>query len=167
MIIFFAFLTLVIIQRLAELGHAKSNEKKMRALGAIEYDSAGYKYIVVMHTGFFISLIAEYLILNRDLNQYWKVFFIIFVLAQILRYWSIYSLGMFWNTKILILKGSKPIKSGPYRYFRHPNYAAVAIELLVIPLLFSCYITVIVFSILNAVILIRRIKIEQLSIKYQ
>nr|NIS07198.1 hypothetical protein [Candidatus Dadabacteria bacterium]NIV40871.1 hypothetical protein [Candidatus Dadabacteria bacterium]NIX14337.1 hypothetical protein [Candidatus Dadabacteria bacterium] len=69
--------------------------------------------------------------------------------------------GKRWCTKILVLKDTDLITSGPYKYFKHPNYIAVIIEFAVIPLLFSCYYTAILFSLLNLIVLRRRIRLEE------
>ena len=165
MIYFWGFLGFVILQRLIELIIAKQNSKAAFAKGAVEIDSSGYRFIVLMHIFFFISLIFEKLISQSVLNPLWFLFLILFLLAQFLRYWSIVSLGRFWNTRILVIKGSGLIRKGPYKYFSHPNYIAVITEIAVIPLIFSCYITAVVFSIFNILILSRRIKIETGALK--
>lgn len=157
---FWIFIGLLIIQRLAELVVAKRNEKKMLARGAVEYDRAGYKYIVLMHTFFFLSLLSEKIFIAREQNPYWLIFFIIFIFAQLMRYWAITSLGEYWNTRVIYLKGSPHIKKGPYKFLKHPNYLVVCVELAIIPLIFSCYFTAIFFTILNIILLNRRIKIE-------
>jgi len=159
--IFLLFIALLIIQRISELILARRNERAVREMGASEYDSEGYRTIVLMHAAFFVSLGAEYFLLKRALNTYWPILATVFVLAQALRYWAIASLGVFWNTKILVLPGIEPVKNGPYRYMKHPNYVAVSIEIAVIPLIFSCYITCILFSALNLIALRRRIRIEE------
>jgi methyltransferase len=158
---FWVFISIVVLQRLAELFIAKRNEKHMISVGAAEFDKKGYSVIVAMHTCFFVFLIAERTLMGRELSQYWIYFFAIFVAAQALRYWSIITLGKFWNTKIIVLKDSGLIRKGPYKYFKHPNYAAVVTELAVIPLLFSCYITFVIFSVINIFVLKRRIKEEE------
>jgi len=161
MTFFIIFLSIIIIQRISELILSKKNENYLRSRGAVEYDKKGYKYIVLMHNLFFISVITEFLLLERQLNEYWQVLLIIFICTQLLRYWAIYSLGKRWNTKVLVLSDTELINSGPYKYIKHPNYMAVIIEIAVIPLLFSCYYTAIVFSILNLIVLKRRIRIEE------
>lgn len=162
---FWLFIAFVILQRLAELIIAKRNEKRMLAKGAVEFDRDGYKFIVLMHTLFFLSLLSEKIYFNRGLNAYWIILIILFFLAQLLRYWAIISLGEFWNTRIIVLKGKPLIKKGPYRFLSHPNYMAVITEIAVIPLIFSCYITAIVFSVLNLLAITRRIKIEDAALK--
>ncbi len=159
--LFIGFYIILIIQRVSELILAKRNELFSRKQGAIEYDKSGYYIIVIMHTAFFLSLLAEYTFLNRSTNSYSFYLLTIFIVAQFLRYWAISSLGRSWNTKILVIPGSAAISKGPYRYLKHPNYLVVTIEIAVIPLIFSCYITSIIFSILNWLVLRRRIKIEE------
>ncbi len=158
---FIIFLSIIIIQRISELILSKRNENYLISKGAIEYDKEGYKYIVLMHNLFFISVITEYVFLERQINEYWKILLIIFICTQLLRYWAIFTLGKRWNTKILVLPNTEPIRSGVYKYLKHPNYIAVIIEIAIIPLLFSCYYTAIVFSIINLIVLQRRIRIEE------
>jgi len=162
MMFFLIFIIFVILQRLAELVVAKRNEKKLFSLGAVEYDCAGYKVIVAMHTLFFISLIGEYVFLQNGigLSSFWIPLFIVFLFTQFIRYWALASLGKYWNTRIIILAGSPRIRKGPYKFLNHPNYVAVIIELLVIPLMFECYITALVFTLANLIVLKRRIKLE-------
>lgn len=159
--LFWLFPALLITQRVCELLLAKRNERIVRREGAIEYDSSGYKVIVAMHAAFFISLVSEYSLLEKTLNADWPALITVFLLAQVLRYWSIKSLGKYWNTKVLVVPGAPAVIKGPYKYFKHPNYLAVVIEIAVIPLIFSCYITSALFSVLNLIVLRRRIKIEE------
>ena len=161
MSLFWIFILILIIQRLSELVLARRNEKFVRAKGAVEYDVRGYKVIVFMHIAFFISLVSEYILLGRTLNHLWIPLLIVFLLTQILRYWAISTLGYYWNTKILVTPGTVAVTNGPYKYLNHPNYVAVIIEIAVIPLIFSCYITAVIFSILNMLVLRRRIIIEE------
>ena len=161
MTFFIIFLSIIIIQRISELILSKKNEQYLKSNGAIEYDKRGYKYIVLMHNLFFISVITEFVFLGKQLNEYWQVLLIIFICTQLLRYWAIFTLRKRWNTKILVLPNTEPIRSGLYKYLKHPNYIAVIIEIAIIPLLFSCYYTAVVFSILNLIVLKRSIRIEE------
>ncbi|MEM7008125.1 MAG: isoprenylcysteine carboxylmethyltransferase family protein [Thermodesulfobacteriota bacterium] len=161
MSIFWIFIIILVLQRISELFLAKRNENFVKQRGAVEYDAKGYKVIVLMHIAFFVSLIAEYIFLQTSLSPYWPALLVIFIFTQILRYWAISSLGQYWNTKILVIPGSQAIASGPYKYIKHPNYLAVIIEIAVIPLIFSCYITASIFTVLNLILLRRRINIEE------
>lgn len=164
MTFFVILIAVIILQRIAELRIAKRNEKIAIGKGAVEYDKNGYKYIVLMHTLFLVSIVVEFIFFNRTINTYWYIFLLIYLLVQVLRYWCIFSLGVFWNTKILVVHGGIKVNKGPYKYFKHPNYAVVAAEILIIPLIFSCYFTTIIFSIINLFVLNRRIKIENTAL---
>ena len=74
--------------------------------------------------------------------------------------WVILSLGKFWNTKIYRIPEMPLIKTGPYKYIKHPNYLVVTAELAVAPLAFHLYYTAVTFALLNAIMLTVRIKEE-------
>ncbi len=152
---------LVILQRLWELRIAKRNEKGLRRRGAIEFGRNHYPAIVTLHTLWFVAVIAEIILLSRPANPFWPGLVAIFLAAQWLRYTTIRTLGGRWTTRILVLPDEKPVTAGPFRYLRHPNYTAVITEILVFPLIFSCYITAITFSLVNAVLLTIRIRAEE------
>jgi methyltransferase len=161
MIFFWIFFAFLVSQRFLELLLARRNERIVKSKGALEFDSDGYRYIVVTHAAFFISLVLEKFLLQRGLNNYCVVFLVIFFFAQVLRYWAISSLGVYWNTRVLVVPGSQRTTTGPYKYLKHPNYIAVMVEIAVIPLIFSCYLTSIIFSIVNLFLIRRRIRIEE------
>ncbi|PID02228.1 isoprenylcysteine carboxyl methyltransferase [Sporosarcina sp. P2] len=156
---------IVVMQRLVELVVANRNEKWIRSKGAIEIGASHYKWMVLMHTAFFISLLIEVLLFNRSLSPFSGAFVAVFLLMQVLRVWCLLSLGKFWNTKILILPGANVRKKGPYRWIRHPNYVIVTTELIVLPLLFSAYFTAGLFLILNIWMLSVRIPAEERALR--
>lgn len=163
--LFLFIFIIVVIQRLVELAVAKRNEKWMRSQGAIEVGASHYKWMVLMHSAFFISLLAEVLVFNRPLPSLWGLLLAIFLLMQVLRVWCLSSLGRFWNTKILILPGANVQKRGPYQWIRHPNYVIVTTELLVLPLLFGAYFTAGLFFVLNIWMLSVRIPAEERALR--
>jgi len=160
MIFFFVLVSIVILQRISELLISKRNEKIMLSKGGVEFGQRHYKFIVVVHSLFFVSLIFEKIMLKRELSDFWVYLFIIFLLAQFLRYWAIISLGVHWNTRVIVIPGDKLIVRGPYKFMHHPNYLAVTIELAVIPLIFSCYITALAILVLYLILLKERISVE-------
>ncbi|OMP66064.1 isoprenylcysteine carboxyl methyltransferase family protein [Domibacillus epiphyticus] len=159
--IFLFIITIVCLQRIVELVIARRNEKWMRKQGAVEAGAEHYPLIVALHICFFISLAVEVVMMERSLSPWWPLLLTLFLFAQAGRVWSLFSLGRFWNTKIIILPGAKVVKRGPYRWIRHPNYVIVAAEILVLPLLFQAYYTALVFSVLNAIVLSIRIPTEE------
>ena len=158
---FVIIVSLIILQRLIELAIAKNNEKYMYSLGGYEVGAEHYKYIVILHTTFFISLISEVYFSQRSMPGWWKITFSIFVFAQVLRGWCLASLGRFWNTKIIVLPAAEVVRKGPYKLLRHPNYLVVITELLVLPLTFGAFYTAIIMSAVNALLLTIRIRTEE------
>jgi len=154
-ILFFIFL---ITQRLLELYISSRNEKWLLSQGAIEYGSGHYPYMIALHTLFFISIIVEYLLTGNPPIDY--TFLVLFVLLLLFKFWALSSLGKYWNTKIYRVPGSGPVKKGPYKLFKHPNYFNVICEIAIIPLVFHLYYTAIIFSVLNAIMLTVRIRVE-------
>ncbi|CAN5437091.1 alkylpyrone methyltransferase [soil metagenome] len=169
--IFVITISVVIIQRLTELIISKKNEKWLLSNGAVEFGASHYKYIVIMHTCFFLSLIIEFWYssasknMNSEFNTFNLLFLVFFIILQFGRVWVLVSLGSFWNTKIFRIVGVQLINRGPYRYFKHPNYIVVCLEILILPLVFNLYFTAVVFTILNALILSVRIKEESRALE--
>jgi methyltransferase len=155
---FIIFILFLITQRLTELYISKRNEKWLLANGAVEYGRGHYPYIVAMHTLFIVSLIAEFYLTGGKPISY--LFLGLFILLLLFKYWVLSSLGTYWNTRIYRVPGSGPVKKGPYKLFKHPNYVDVVCEIAIIPLVFHLYYTAAIFSVLNAIMLTIRIKVE-------
>lgn len=154
MTFFIILVTIVVLQRLAEIIYARRNEKRMKEKGAIEIGASHYKWIVLLHISFFFSLIIEVAERQFVLSLGWQVFSLLFIIVQGLRIWTLTSLGECWNTKIIVLPGAKKINKGPYRWISHPNYAIVALEIILLPLIYGAWITALIFSAANAIILL-------------
>ncbi|MEK3980835.1 isoprenylcysteine carboxylmethyltransferase family protein [Psychrobacillus sp. FSL K6-2836] len=163
--LFFILISLVVLQRLAEVVIAKRNEKRMLQQGAYEVGASHYPVMVAMHVSFFISLILEVLIFDRAISPLFSAFLIGFIIVQLLRIWCLASLGSFWNTKIIILPGANVVKRGPYSFIRHPNYVVVCLEIILLPLMFQAYITAITFTLLNIAMLSVRIPTEEKALR--
>ena len=135
------------------------------ALGGEERGQRHFRVMTVLHAAFLISCVAEVLLLNRAFPGVlgWTAFAIA-LLAQGLRYWAVWTLGERWNTRIIFIPGAQPVTSGPYRLIRHPNYLAVIMELLAVPLIHGAYLTSITFSLANALMLMVRIRAEEAAL---
>lgn len=156
--IFTIFIAFLILQRLSELYISRRNERWLLLHGGVQYGQRHYPYMIALHTLFIIALIAEFIL--REQPPLNPVFLLLFLIGVTFKYWVIGALGRCWTTKIYRIPGTKPVKKGPYRFFKHPNYAEVVFEIAVIPLIFHLYVTTIVFSVLNGWMLWVRIKIE-------
>lgn len=151
---------LVAVQRLLELRLSRRHERILRARGAVERGRGHYPLMVGLHVLWLVSTLVEGFLRGAALPPYWPVALALFLLVQPLRYWAILSLGEHWNTRILVVPGAKLVARGPYRYFPHPNYVVVFVEIATFPLIFGAWITALVFSILNAALLYVRIREE-------
>ena len=151
---------LVGLQRLVELLLSRRHERLLRARGAVERGRGHYPLVVALHALWLLSTLVEGLLRGPDPPAYWPLPLALFLLVQPLRYWAIFSLGEYWNTRILLVPKTKLVRRGPYRYLRHPNYVVVAVEIFTFPLIFGAWITAVVFSALNAALLYVRIKSE-------
>jgi len=146
-------LAFVVVQRILELRLAQANLRWALSQGAREYGREHYPLFFLLHLGWMLGWLLEGLA-RQQLSPIWWLWLAVFVLAQGLRYWAIQSLGRYWNTRIIIVPGAKKIAGGPYRYLRHPNYLAVALELLSLPLIFNAWITALAATLLNAWLLL-------------
>jgi methyltransferase len=153
-------LSFVTAQRLAELVYARRNELRLKARGAQEFAAEHHRLIVALHgawlTGLWLTSIG------RSLNLAWLAAFIV---LQALRFWVLVTLKERWTTRIIVLPNAALISHGPYRFMRHPNYAIVAAEILVLPLVFGLYAYGIAFTLLNAGILAIRIQAENQALR--
>jgi methyltransferase len=156
---------LVAVQRLLELTYSRRNEVRLRARGAVERGRGHYPAIVAIHALWLLSTLVEGLLRGPEPPVWWPLPLAAFLLVQPLRYWAILSLGENWNTRVLVVPGGKLVRRGPYRYFPHPNYVVVVVEVLTFPLIFGAWITAIVFSLLNAALLYVRIRIENRALR--
>jgi methyltransferase len=151
---------LVAIQRLLELRLSRRHERILRARGAVERGREHYPLMVGLHVLWLLSTLVEGLLRGPDLPAYWPIPLTFFLLAQLLRYWVIFTLGENWNTRVLVVPRTKLVRRGPYRYLNHPNYVVVAVEIATFPLIFGAWVTALVFSVLNAALLYVRIREE-------
>ncbi|MDB5534448.1 MAG: putative transrane protein [Hyphomicrobiales bacterium] len=148
-------LSFVTLQRLAELVWARRNTRALLAKGAYEVAPEHYPHIVAVHAAWLLGLwIVAW---NTPVNLFWLA---IFAVLQGLRVWVLFVLGPRWTTRLLIMPGETLVRSGPYRYLSHPNYAVVAGEIAALPLAFGQPLLALLFTLVNGVILYTRIKAE-------
>jgi methyltransferase len=149
-------LALVTAQRLAELVMAKRNTADLLARGGVEHGAAHYPALVLMHAAWLAGLWL--LAAGREPNLPLAV---AYVALQAFRVWTLASIGRRWTTRIIVVPGETLVAKGPYRFMRHPNYAVVAAEILVLPLVFGLHLYALAFSLLNAAMLAVRIGAEE------
>ncbi|HRE40880.1 MAG TPA: isoprenylcysteine carboxylmethyltransferase family protein [Ignavibacteria bacterium] len=167
MTLFIILYIFLIVQRLTELFISKRNENYLLNNGGVEFGKSHYKYIVIMHALFLISLPVDFFLSDKEfvLHTINYLFLVIFIILQFFRVYVLSTLGKFWNTRIILIPGSKRVKKGIYKIINHPNYVIVICEIFVIPMIFNLYLIAIVFTVLNAIILTVRIKEENKALK--
>jgi methyltransferase len=86
---------------------------------------------------------------------------ILWLLANTLRWWVIRTMGTHWNVRVMDSTPLGVVTSGPFRWIRHPNYLAVFVELLALPLLHTAWLTALVGGLAHVWVLRQRIAIEE------
>ncbi|TVR81874.1 MAG: hypothetical protein EA405_07650 [Rhodospirillales bacterium] len=147
---------LVALQRVAEVAYAERNTRILRRAGGIEIGAGHYPLFVLLHSTW---LAALWFTVPADAPVAWSLL-ALFVILQALRVWVIVSLGRFWTTRIITVPDAPLVRSGPYRWCRHPNYAIVAAEIALLPLAFGAWALALGFSVANALLLRHRIRAE-------
>jgi methyltransferase len=162
---YWGLLAIVVSERMAELVLSKRHADSMLRRGGVEYGRGHYPPMVALHTLFLIGCAVEPYIAHRPFLPWLGFPMLALALgAQALRWWAINTLGDHWNTRVIVLPHVRPIRSGPYRYFIHPNYLAVIVEGLALPLIHSAWVTAAMFSLLNALLLDVRIRTEDAAL---
>jgi methyltransferase len=156
----------VVLERLLELLLTSRNLAWARERGAREHGRDHYPWMVAVHASFLVACPAEVIALDRPFLPWLGVpMLALAAAAMALRYWAIAALGRRWTTKIVVVPGLPVVTGGPYRWLRHPNYLAVAVEVAALPLIHTAWITASVWSVANALVLRARIRSEETALR--
>jgi methyltransferase len=160
--IYLVILTCLAAERIFELWLSRRNARRAFANGGVEAGGDHYKVMVAYHAVFLIACATESLTPAHSFPPLLACIAVSGeIAAQALRYWCIVTLGESWNTRIIVVPRRAPVTSGPYYYLRHPNYVAVTLEIVCVPLIRGLVITAVIFSVGNALLLARRIPAEE------
>lgn len=160
--LFYLLVALLAGQRLLELRLSKRNEQRLKRQGGREHGAGHFPIMQLLHTGWFVAMVAEVGWLRRPFRPALAaVAALTAVLGQFLRYAAIRTLGRRWTVRIVTVPGRPPVRHGIYRYLRHPNYLGVVLEIAAVPLLHTAYLTSLIFSLGNALLLRTRIRAEE------
>ena len=153
---------LVSAQRGLEMAISARHRRFWRQRGVDAARDPVWPLMVLVHVGLLAGSALEPWLLSRPfLAAIALPAITLFLLAQALRFWVLRSLREHWNTRILETTKVRVVTSGPYRFVRHPNYAAVLIELATLPLFHSAWLTWIAVNLLHIPVLIVRIRSEE------
>lgn len=147
--------------RLAEMRLSRRNQRNMISKGASQVSEPHFHWMVALHAGVMIGAAIEVIVLHRPLIPALAIpMGILFLLSNALRWWVIRSLRGHWNVQVVDSARLGVVTSGPYRWIRHPNYVAVFVELVSLPLIYTAWITALVGAIFNAWVLHSRSAVE-------
>ena len=160
--LFLALLVVVGVGRLLEMRVSWRHQHAMGARGIQMKREPVFGFMVALHTGVLVAAGAEVILLERPFVPAigWPALALV-VLANLLRWWVIATLGPHWNVRVMGSLSMGVVSTGPFRYVRHPNYVAVFVELAALPLVHCAWLTALGASILHVFILRRRIALEE------
>jgi methyltransferase len=167
MIAYLVLLGATAAERIVELVLSARHARAAFARGGVEYGRAHFPALVALHVGLLLACAAEVVLGGRPFLPWlgWPMLALV-LLSQGLRYWCIATLGQQWNTRVIVVPGAGRVSGGPYRFLPHPNYVAVVVEGFALPLVYTAWITALVFTVVNAVLLVGvRIPVEERALK--
>ena len=166
LVAFTVLVALVALERLAELVVSTRNAAWSFERGGVESGRGHYPVMVALHSGLLVAMLVEAWVRRPDVGPLLAWSMLALVLAsQALRWWCIATLGRRWNTRVIIVPGLAPVASGPYRLLPHPNYVAVVVEGVALPLVHAAWLTALVFTLANAALLVVRIRVEDAALR--
>ncbi len=162
---FTVVVSLVALERLAELVVSKRNAAWSFAHDGWETGRGHYPVMVALHSVLLVAMLVEAWVRRPDVEPSlaWTMLVLV-VASQGLRWWCIATLGRRWNTRVIIVPGLPPVSSGPYRLLPHPNYLAVVVEGAALPLVHGAWLTALGFTVANAALLTVRIRTENAAL---
>lgn len=161
---YFALLAGVALLRVVELRLSRRHQVRLLVSGGKKVAEPLYPLMVALHASLFVASALEVWLCERPFVPALGLPMLgLLGLCLAGRIWVWRSLGEQWNVQVMV--STQPVVDwGPYRYVRHPNYSIVIVEVFALPLVHSAYLTAIVFSTVNAVVLWQRIRCEEAAL---
>jgi len=159
--VYYALLVVIAFERLAELVVSQRHATALLRRGGVEYGRGHFPVMVALHVALLAGCWVEPIVLHRTFIPAlaWPMLIVV-VAANALRWWCIATLGPRWTARVIVIPGLPLVRSGPYRWFAHPNYVAVVVEGAALPLVGSARITACTFTVLHAALLTVRLRCE-------
>ena len=140
---------------------SRHNERRLRAQGAFEPPEDVYRWMQWAYPASFAAMGVEGALHEHLSREAMLWGFAVFLGAKALKYWAIASLGPRWSFRVLVPPAGTLVTSGPYRYFRHPNYVAVIGELVGVALMLSAVVTGTIAVLVFVALIRARIRVEE------
>ncbi|MDI1465275.1 isoprenylcysteine carboxylmethyltransferase family protein [Catellatospora sp. KI3] len=153
------------VERVVELVVSRRHAAWALARGGREFGRGHYPAMVAIHTGLLVGCVAEVWLADRPFLPVlgWSMLALV-AASQALRWWCVATLGPRWNTLVIVVPGLPLVDRGPYRWLRHPNYVAVVVEGIALPLVHTAWVTALLFTLANAAVLAVRIRVENAAL---
>jgi methyltransferase len=160
-VIYFGLLVVICFERLAELVVSQRHASQSLGSGGIESGQRHFPVMVALHAALLAGCLIEPIALHRAFVPAlgWPMFALV-ILANSARWLCIAALGPRWTARVIVMPGLPLVRTGPYRYFKHPNYLAVIVEGAALPLMGSAWITACTFTAANLALLSVRVRCE-------
>jgi methyltransferase len=154
-------LAAVVAGRLLELRISRANQRKVMQAGGNRVAEPHFNAMVLLHTCVIVGAAVEVIVARRPLIPALAIAMgALFVLSNALRWWVIRIMREHWNVEVMNSVPLGVVASGPYRWVRHPNYLAVYIEMISLPLIHTAWITALGAAVGNAWVLRERLAVE-------
>jgi len=159
---YLALLLAVVALCIDELKISRRHQQQLVSCGAEKVSEPRFRWMVALHAVVLLGAALEVLLLKRPfLPILAGVAFAVFLAANIVRWWVIRTLGDHWNVQVMDSTRLGVVTSGPFRFVRHPNYAAVFAEMLALPLIHTAWITALAGSLAHMAVLAQRLSTEE------
>jgi methyltransferase len=160
--LYLILIALVAVLRLVELRHSRNNQRRMAQNGSARAPEPGYIWMVAFQTVMIAGSAAEVVFLDRPLIPWLAATsLILFLAANAVRWWAITTLGTRWNVNVMSVSKFGVVVRGPYKWVRHPNYTALFVEMLALPLIHSAWIVAIAGTLVHVLVLRQRVTLEE------
>jgi protein-S-isoprenylcysteine O-methyltransferase Ste14 len=96
-------------------------------------------------------------------GEWWPVIvgLVLFWTGVAIRWWAVLTLGRFFKLTVVVEEGHHVIRSGPYRYVRHPAYLGSMLLVLGIGVAFDNVLSILACLVFPLLGVLRRIKVEE------
>jgi methyltransferase len=161
-IAFLALLAAVAALRLFELRVSRRHQEDLIARGATKVNKPKFRWVVLVHTFVLVGAALEVVLLRRPfIPLLAAVMLALFLASNAVRLWVVRTMGQHWNVQVMDSTRLGVVTSGPFRFVRHPNYAAIFIEIFSLPLIHTAWITAIGGLVAYTCAISQRIAVEE------
>ncbi|HZI79112.1 MAG TPA: isoprenylcysteine carboxylmethyltransferase family protein [Vicinamibacterales bacterium] len=158
---YLAVVAAVALLRFAELAISARHRRALAAAGALVVHEPHFKWMAALHTAILAGAALEVVVLRRPFVPALAMpALMLLIAATWTRWWVIQTLGQHWNVGVMDSTRQGVVDTGPYRWVRHPNYTAVFVELLALPLIHTAWITAVLGTVAHVFVLRARVAAE-------